>query len=277
MTSGRGYLGGAHVAGALGLSPYMTPLDVYCEITGEMHQGVTPEERAFFDRRKAWEPVAREIFEQKTGAKIERYNERYTLQTLPWARAEIDAETTDGHNVEFKSLRQEVRWMWNDPGEDCMGAQPPVYVMCQVAWGLGIRKEAYGAWAHALDLDNDLIYFVERDQEDILTVFDQAARFWTNHIEKRRPPLPVDVSDILRLYGRGTERAVEATPEIRDALTKRDEACKTIKVAEADKLAAEKDIKLFMRDASVITINGKQAATWKADVRGIRNFRTKQL
>jgi hypothetical protein len=33
-------------------------------------------------------------------------------------------------------------------------------------------------------------------------------------------------------------------------------------------------IQKFMRDASVLTINGKTVATWKADSRGIRSFRT---
>ena len=272
--NGRGYLGGGSIAGALGLSPFQTPLDVYCEITGEMHQGVTPQKREFFDRRKAWEPMARDIFQAKTGAKIIRFNERYTMPTELWAKAEIDAETDDDANVEFKSLRPEVRWMWDDPGEDGMAHEPPLYVTAQAMWGLGITAK-HGAWVHALDLDDDLIYWVERDTELVLNIFDQAARFWHNHIEKRRPPLPVDVGDILRLYGRGTARAVEATSEIAEALRKRDEACKTIKVAEADKLAAEKDIKLYMRDASVLTINGKQVATWKADSRGIRIFRQK--
>lgn len=274
--TGRGYLGGGSIAGALGLSPYQTPLDVYCEITGDMQRPVNEDRRAFFDRRKAWEPMARDIFQAKTGAKIVRFNERYTMKTLPWAKAEIDAETEDDANVEFKSLRPELRWMWNDPGEDAMGAEPPPYVTSQAAWGMGVRAN-HGCWVHALDLDDDLIYWVERDEEVILDIFDRAQRFWTNHIEKRRPPMPVDVNDILRLYGKGTERAVEATSDIAEALRKRDEACKTIKVAEADKLAAEKDIKLYMRDASVLTINGKQVATWKADARSVRTFRTKQL
>lgn len=276
--NGRGYLGGGSIAGALGLSPFQTPLDVYCEITGEMHQGITQEKREFFDRRKAWESVARDIFQAKTGAKIVRYNCRYDCVSMPWAKAEIDAETDDGHNVEFKSLRPEIRWMWPTPSEDCQGVEPPLYVMAQAAWGLGIHPDhPEGVWTHALDLDNDLIYYVERDQSLILDIVERAHRFWHNHVEKRRPPMPIDVNDILRLYGKGTERVVEASDEIKDALTKRDEACKTITVAEADKLAAEKDIKLFMRDASVLLINGKQVATWKADQRGIRTFRTSRL
>lgn len=274
MSEGRGYIGGGSIAGALGLSPFQTPLDVYCEITGEMHQGIAPEKREFFDRRKAWEPMARDIFQVKTGAKIVRFNERYTMPAEPWAKAEIDAETDDDANVEFKSLRPEVRWMWDDPGEDGMAHEPPLYVTAQAMWGLGITAK-HGCWVHALDLDDDLIYWVERDNELVLNIFDQATRFWHNHIEKRRPPLPVDVGDILRLYGRGTERAVEATDEVKEALAARAKAVSNIKLQDADQLKAELVIKQFMRDASVLTINGKQAATWKADARGIRTFRQK--
>lgn len=274
MSEGRGYLGGGSIAGALGLSPFQTPLDVYCEIMGEMHQRITQAKREFFDRRKAWEPMARDIFQAKTGAKIVRFNERYTMPTEPWAKAEIDAETDDDANVEFKSLRPEVRWMWDDPGEDGIEHEPPLYVTVQGMWGLGIRPK-YGCWVHALDLDNDLIYWVERDNELVLNIFDQAARFWHNHIEKRRPPLPVDVGDILRLYGRGTERAVEATDEVKEALAARAKAVSNIKLQDADQLKAELVIKKFMRDASVLTINGQQVASWRSDSRGIRTFRQK--
>jgi predicted phage-related endonuclease len=272
--TGRGYLGGGSIAAVLGLSPYQTPLDAYCEITGEMAAPISDARRAFFDRRKAWEPMAREVFQAKTDATIVRFNERYTLPSLPWARAEIDAETADGHNVEFKSLRPELRWLWEPPGDDGMGVEPPLYVMAQAAWGLGIHPaHPAGVWVHALDLDDDLIYYMERDQALIQDIFERAERFWRNHVEPRRPPLPVDVGDLLRLYGKGTPRAVEATPEIAAALQARAAAVQTLKIHTAEQLRAELVIKQFMRDASVLTLHGRPVASWKADVRGIRSFR----
>lgn len=274
---GRGYLGGGSIAAALGLSPFATPLDAYCEITGEMSVDLPVERREFFDRRKAWEPMAREIFQRKVGAIIVRFNERYNHPSLPWGKAEIDAETSNNNNVEFKSLRPEVRWMWPIVDDDPQSAEPPMYVAVQGVWGMAVVPSAMGVWVHALDLDNDLIYWMERDEELIAQVEDGAKRFWTNHVEKRRAPLPTDVAGLLRMYGKGTPRSVEATPEIRDALVKREKAVSSIKINEADQLSAELAIKQYMRDASELTINGRTVATWRSDTRGIRSFRTKTL
>lgn len=265
----RYYIGGGVIAAVLGLSPFMSKLEAYLSIIGE--RTISAEDREFFERRKLWEPYALACFVRATGHKLIHTNERYDDVSFPWAKAEIDAET-ELANVEVKTVEREVEWMWSDPSV----SEAPMYVTAQAAWGIGVRQKEL-AYIHAFSLSRDRIYTWVRDEETILIVRDKAHRFWHNHVEKRRPPLPEDANDVLLLYGKGTERAVEASAEIKDALTKRDEACKSIKIHEADKLAAEKDIKLFMRDASVLLINGKQVATWKADQRGIRTFRTSRL
>lgn len=270
IVAGRGYMGGGTVAAALGISPYGTPLDAYAVITGEMDVPVSIEDEEFFETRKEWEPIAFRRFERKTGIKIIRTNEHYTDSVWPWAKAEIDFETEHDENGEVKTSKPEMRWMWGTPGLD----EPPIYVTAQVMWGLSITGKQVSQ-VMRFDLDAGDLYPVHRDEETILVVRDGIARFWFNHIEKRRPPLPVDVDDILRLYVRGTERAVEATDEVREALAARAKAVSNIKLQNADQLKAELVIKQFMRDASVLTINGKQVATWKADSRGIRIFRQK--
>lgn len=267
--TGRGYMGGGSIAAALGLSPFATPLDAYCEITGEMPMGMPQERREFFDRRKAWEPTARDIFERKTGETITRFNHRYRDATLAWAAAEIDFEVDD-INGEQKTMQWNMRKQWDDP----MVGEPPNYVMAQVAWGWGVTQRQR-AYVHALDLDDDLIYLLDRDEETVLIVRDGAMRFWTNHVEKRRPPLPQDHDDIVRLYGRGTERSVEATDEIMEAIKARRTAKQSIVLAEADQAKADLAIKQYMRDAGVLTVRGQAVITFKTDARGIRSLRDK--
>jgi predicted phage-related endonuclease len=268
--SGRGYIGGGVIAAVCGIDPRRTPLDAYANITGEFAVDESASDREFFDRRKAWEPTANSIYEQRTGTKIIRTNNRYTDDKFPHFKAEIDFET-DEANGETKTLRSDMRYLWDEPviGNE----EPPEYVTCQVAWGLGVHP-AYGCHVHALDLDTSWFYFVPRDEETIAIVRDQAQRFWKNHVEKRTPPLPQDASDLARLYGRGTQRSVEAPSDIIAALEARAKSKNWLKVWNAAELAAETEIKKFMRDASVLTVRGKTVATWKADSRGIRSFRT---
>jgi predicted phage-related endonuclease len=271
--NGRGYIGGSSIPGILGVSPFRTPLDEYLNITGEADTSPSPEDRAFFDDRKEWEPIAFKRFERVTGMKILRTNVRYDDPNLPWAKAEIDFEPSDVDNGETKTSRPELAYQWGVPGVD----EPPLYVTAQAMWGLGVTRHLgkQHTYVQRFGLDENDIYHVDADDALIIDIRDRAAFFWKHHIEKRRPPQPSTLDDVLKLYGRGTDRAVEASDDIKDALEARAKAMNTIAIHDAIKLQAELEIKKFMRDASVLTIGGRVVATWKADVRGIRTFRTK--
>lgn len=268
--SGRGYIGGGHIAAILDVSPFGTPLDAYYAITGELDMAPDAPKQSFFERRKEWEPYAFRCFERRTGIRIVRTNERYTDTQYPFFKAEIDFETEDDRNGELKTARQEVQWMWGTPGLE----EPPMYVTAQALWGQMIKNRDH-TYVHRFDLDEDGIYHVERDEGLIIDIRDRALSFWKRHIVPRRPPPPSNVEDVLKLYGKGTERAVEATPDIIDALDARADASTALKLADANKTIADTKIKLFMRDASVLTIRGKPVATWKANVNGVRTFRIK--
>lgn len=268
----RGYIGGANIAGILGLSPFRTPLDEYLLIVNELQDELTPEKERFFKRRKALEPFAAECFEQVTGLKIVRRNERYTDVEFPWMRAEIDFETEDGGGGECKTVHPSTASHWGDPAQ---GEEPPTYVTAQVVHGLGVTGKPF-SYVHALiGLDDDRIYRVERDDDLIAEIRRQAANFWRFHVMPRRPPPPTNVEDLLRLYPRDSGRPVEASADIRESLECLHAERQQLKLHAARKEAHEYAIKGFMRDATILTVNGQPALTWKADTRGIRIFRLK--
>jgi putative phage-type endonuclease len=264
----RYYIGGGLIAMILGISPFGTPLDAYQSIIGE-RPALSREDQEFFERRKLWEPYALECFVRATGRHIRKMNQRYDDASFPWAKAEIDGET-DFANVEVKTVDRDVEWMWGDPATE----EAPMYVTAQAAWGIGVHPKEL-AYIHAFSISRDRIYEWPRDDEVVLSVRDAAHRFWHNHVEKRRPPLPTNVADVLTLYGRGTARALEASDEVISALEARQKAKWKIIQHEKEVLDAELTIKKFMCDASVLTVRGKTVATWRSDSRGIRKFITK--
>jgi len=274
LSATRGYIGGGNIAGILGLSPFKSPLDEYLTITGD-EQEITSEKRRFFDRRKAWEPTACHFFEAATGLEIDQINERYSDKQFDWAKAEIDAECMESGervNIEFKTVHPSAAQHWGNPDE---GEEPPIYVTAQAMWGLGVtgRDRAY---VHGLDLDNDRIYEIHRDDELITEIRTQAARFWKYHVEPRRPPPPVNVDDLLRLYPRGSGRAVEADTETQLAMSELHALRQRIKFLEAQKALQEYQIKGFMRDATTLTAGGIAIATWKPRSDGVRVFNLKK-
>lgn len=270
--SGRGYIGGGSIAAILGLSPYQTPLHAYFEITGEQPQEIDVAQRRFFDRRKAWEPTACMLFEQSTGVRIVKRNERYDDPEFPWAKAEIDFETEDGCNGETKTINPRIDHMadWGDPQ---LGEEPPLWVMAQVQWGLGVTGKE-GCYVHGmLGLDDDLIYHVDRDEVTIREIRRRAHDFWRFHIEPHRPPQAETADDIKRLFPRDSGRSAEATPEIARSWMIAAEAKAKMRLNESDYERHALAIKMHMRDATTLTYQGKPIVRWKADARGTRIFK----
>lgn len=266
----RYYIGGGIIAMVLGISPFGTPLDAYYAITGERPIDIADEKQQFFEERKEWEPVAFQRFTRKTGLEIVRCNHRYTDRVWSWARAEIDFELEDGSNGETKTVDMWSAPYWGIAGID----EPPAYITAQAMWGLGVTlsKRCY---VQRFGLNDNHIYLVERDEDLIIQIRERAHYFWTRHVEPRRPPPPSSLEDVLKLYGKGTSRAVEASDAVMEAMVLRKTAMHKIAIAENEKLQAELIVKKFMADASVLTKYGKPIATWKADTRGIRKFLAK--
>ncbi len=255
----RHYLGGGNVAGILGVSPYKTPLQEYLTIVGEA-EAPSAERLSFFRRRKSFEPVAAELFQEKTGLQLVTVNERYTDREHAFIKAEIDAETAGGENVEIKTVHPLAARDWGDEGaDDC-----PVYVTAQAQHGLMVRARDLCYVLAMIGFDDVRVYRVERDEEIIATLRKREIEFWQEHVLTRTPPPPANVEDLRVLYRRDAGNAIEATPEIADRIARLVDL--TLRAKDLERaIGDEKEaIQLFMRDAASVTINGKPAITWKS-------------
>ncbi|KZC17053.1 hypothetical protein RHOFW510R12_01335 [Rhodanobacter sp. FW510-R12] len=269
----RGYVGGGNIAGILGLSPFRTPLDEYLLIVNELQDELTPEKAEFFEDRRDLEPWAAKKFTRKTGLQIVRTNKQYTDAEFPWAKAELDGEVENGASLETKTVHPNAVNGWGDPDA---GEEPPLYVTAQAMWGLGITGRQLCYVQALIGFDDHRIYEVHRDDELIAEIRRQAERFWKYHVLLRRPPPPVNVDDLLRLYPRGTGRAVEADTETQLSMSELHALRQRIKLLEAQKAVEEFKVKGWMRDATTLTAGGIAIATWKPRSDGIRVFNLKK-
>jgi putative phage-type endonuclease len=266
----RGYIGGGNIAGILGISPFKTALAEYQTITGESPEEITPEQAEFFEDRRDLEPWAAKKFTRRTGLAVVRTNVRYDDADFPWAKAEIDFEAEDGGNGETKTVHPNAVRDWGDPDAD---EEPPMYVTAQAMWGMGVHRTTHCYVQALVGFDDYRLFRIERDDDLIREIRQQAARFWRFHIEPRRPPQPVNAEDVVRLYARDTGRAVEADPEIRAAVADLATERQVIALHTTRKEQHEFRIKAFMRDATTLLVHGQPAVTWKARADGVRVFR----
>lgn len=262
LSATRGYIGGGNVAGILGVSPYKSPLDEFLVITGQ----ADPEDEsraAFFKRRKALEPFCAEVFEQETGLSIVARNQRYDDASLPYVKAEIDFEVSDGCNGETKTVHPLAAKDWGDPGTD----EIPVYVTAQAMHGLMVKPSAKATWVHALiGLDDDRIYRIERDEETIAAMRAREIAFWDDYIVPRLTPEPTTKEDLQRLFAVDRGSSIEASAELLTVVNRLRDLKASIKPMEQEFEDLKLQVQLAMRDAATVTFEGKPLLTWKSQV-----------
>lgn len=203
------YIGGSDIAAILGISPYKTAADLWIDKTTPPRED--SRNAAAKRRGSRLEPYIADMIEQEHGLAIVRRNERYIDAQVPYFACEVDAESSDGQNVEIKTVHPFKAKEWGELDTD----QLPLHYVAQVQWGLGITGREV-CRVFALIGDDLRPYVVERDDETITAMRDKAAEFWNRYVlAKLRPPLDYADSKTLetlrRLYPGTDGSTIEAT------------------------------------------------------------------
>jgi putative phage-type endonuclease len=203
------FIGGSDVAAILGISPWKSSVDLWLDkITPPVDKG----QNAHAKRRgNRLEPYIRDMITEEFGIEIVRFNERYIDSTLPFLAAEIDAETSDGENIEIKTVHPFKAKEWGEQGTDML----PIHYVAQAQHGLGITGRKV-CRVFALIGDELKPYVVERDEETIEAMRARCADFWNSFVlPKVQPPLDYQYRDVLetikRLYPGTDGTVIEAT------------------------------------------------------------------
>ncbi len=225
------YLGGSDVASVLGLSPWRTPLQTYeAKVNGE--EPITDEKRKFFARRKRQEPVIAEMLRDEgievTRLSLDDDQNRYIDAEHSFMAAEVDFEfrmndaaryrfpgridfaaVPDGAlcNGEIKTVHPFAAAEWGEEGTEDL----PIHYAAQVMYGLGITKRPAALLAALFGLDNLVLYPVMPDAETITSMRAKCVDFWVNHVLASVPPDPINMEDMIRLFGKINGKPVKAT------------------------------------------------------------------
>jgi putative phage-type endonuclease len=256
-------IGASEIAAIVRLSPYTSPLDIYCRKRGLTEEFAGNESSRWGLRLEA--PIA-EAYTAETG--IELIGDGRTTIVHPvyeFALCTPDRIAADRSRVvEIKTAGIRMAHLWGDPGSDDV----PEYYLTQVAWQMAVLDIDMADIAVLIGGNDFRIYSVPRDRELEDALIEAARRFWFDNVLAGEPPAPRDSDEFARVLS--AKYPAETTAELTDAddetervalalHTVRDE----MKRLEAEELALENAIKAAIgENAGIRGRFGK--ITWKA-------------
>ncbi|MBL7997717.1 MAG: YqaJ viral recombinase family protein [Candidatus Kapabacteria bacterium] len=264
-------IGGTDIAAICGMDKWKSPLDVYRAKV----EGVKVEDNAAMRRGRALESLVADEYAINSDnivllpekRIVEHPNCTYFLASVDRIIMPKDGSQFSGNGIlECKTTarlidRETIPQTW----------------VCQAQWYMYVMDLQWAsiAWMGG-NFQFDYIE-IERNDEFIDYLVQEAVKFWTNHIEPQSPPEPRTAADVMYLYPKhspGKELPlVEESARVVEtykSLTAR------IKHLEAEQDELKERIITMFGDAESLTYAGQTLATYKAPKDSVK-FDTKRF
>jgi putative phage-type endonuclease len=207
-------IGGSDAAAAVGLNPYMSPLELWLDKTGRA-DGLTRPDPDDTTSPTYWgtllEPIVAASYTKQTGNRVRRINAVLRHPTIPFMLANLDREILGARVqiLECKTAGEFGARLWRD--------DVPEYVQLQVQHQLAVTGKQAAHVAVLLCGQALEVHRIERDDGLIARLIELEARFW-QYVETDTPP-PADGSEsadrALRHLYPGHGRTVDFTDDVR--------------------------------------------------------------
>ncbi|KAE8758414.1 endonuclease [Paraburkholderia madseniana] len=184
-------IGGSDAAAAVGLNPYMSPLELWLDKTGR-DTGLAKPDPHDTTEPVYWgtllEPIVAAAYTQQTGNRVRKVNAVLQHPTIPFMLANLDREIVgvpDVQILECKTAGEFGARLWRDGG--------PEYVQLQVQHQLAVTGKHTADVAVLLCGQALEVHRIARDDGLIARLIELEARFW-QFVESDTPP-PADGSE----------------------------------------------------------------------------------
>lgn len=184
-------IGGSDAAAAVGLNPYMSPLELWLDKTGRA-EGMPRPAPDDTTSPTYWgtllEPIVAASYTKQTGNRVRRVNAVLRHPTIPFMLANIDREVVGCRDVqllECKTAGEFGTRLWREG--------VPEYVELQVQHQLAVTGKTAAHVAVLLCGQALEVHRIARDDALIARLIELEARFW-RFVETDTPP-PADGSE----------------------------------------------------------------------------------
>lgn len=250
-------LGGSDIATVMGLNKYKSPLRLWMEKTGQLdEEDLSDNQYVRFGQK--FEPVLAECFTEDTGLKVRRVG-LMQHDDHPWALASIDRMIVGQNEL------LEIKTGGAFTGKNWDGDEIPDSYYCQVQWYLFVSG-CERAHIYCLIGGNKPIYkVVERNEEDIKRIFEDAKEFWHKVENNIMPDIDghEDTGELLKeRYQGGYGGQISLPSDIGKLLVDREAYEKDIAVLTAAVEEIDNKIKFEMGNFETAKV-GDRKITWK--------------
>jgi putative phage-type endonuclease len=192
-------IGSSDAAAAVGISPYVSPLELWLVKTGRdeaLHKPDPNDDTSPMFWGTALEPFVAEHYARRTGHRVRRNNAvlRHRDPDKGWMLANIDREIV-GHPevqiLECKTAGEFGARLWRDG--------VPEYVQCQVQHQLAVTGKRAADVAVLICGHELRIHRIERDEALIASLIELERRFWEQVVSDTPPPVDGSESSGLAL------------------------------------------------------------------------------
>lgn len=174
-------IGGSDVASILGLNPYKSTFQLWCEKTGQVQQEDLSDRMPILIGNELEDLVAR-IFTKETGMAVRKDNKTHRHKDYPFLLANIDRQ------IIGQSALLECKTTSAYKADEWKGEEIPANYLLQVQHYLDVLD--YDVAYIAVIIGNtDFVYKkIERDEELIQQVRSRLIDFWENNVLKNVSP-----------------------------------------------------------------------------------------
>ncbi len=107
------------------------------------------------------------------------------------------------------------------------------------------------------------MYWVDARPEVFQVIKEKCSAFWNNYVLTKTPPEPINIEDVLKLYGRSNGKAIEAQGDLAIDYGEYARIAGEIKELKKQQDALKNKIAISMKDNEILTLDGKKVLTYK--------------
>lgn len=257
-------IGGSDAAAIAGLNPWVSPVQVWLEKTGQIESPDLSDNESVYWGAVLEDVVARE-FAQRTGMWVQRRNAILVHPEHEYMIGNVDRlirpERGSGEwgVLECKTTSEYAKGQWDDE------AVPPHYLI-QLQHYLAVTGYRYGYLAVLIGGNKYRHLRVQRDDELIGHLIEIESRFWHDHVVAGIPPAwdgTQASTDLLsRLYPQGRPEEIALPAEAAELIAQYEEAAEAEKDWAQRKSEASNRLKGLLGEYELGAI-GERQVSWK--------------